>query len=724
MKRLISDKSLLRYTTSAQVVWIGCIVMLWAWAFDASAQGMLLTVTATLLAVGEVAAAAGPLARAARWGLCQAGLSTGQTMSALLDGQTESIEGRPLMRLFSAASLAAMAGSLGSMAAVFLSTKLTALLSRHFLWTPAAWAVAKFAVQWVGMLPAAGGAMALLSAAALVRHGRSAEPVAAGCRQWLMATASGVTIFAGAWWFGADLLVLTMICCAVMAIMAVISWWGGRNMKSFPLRPISPARPSRDLVRKVMLTFAGLGLVLAIQMRLESEMFGVNIVGRWLWVAGSLAILSWQIGRAGRGDLRVSAREPAGAAVGAVAVIGGQTALAALSVVDGVVLWFSALSFVFLQFPLLMLAGRLISSQGRAWTSGDRAGERYIAATAAGGGLGLAFYLMWGVWPLVWLAPAGGVVIVVIVALVKTKRSGRLGNCLQWLACGAVLTSAVALTIGSPVWQLGGISHGIWLSMLGEAAPSAGAWRQEGSLPYVRTWRSELVSDAMKEVLMGDVPAGEYERRPRRGRWWVITTSDLDKPAAPGLYTASSAPDPTALPGWVRQDTLLLGSEGNYFSATQIGYGVFDGLLLAPLPADHPDAWRCYNEQTLRRCVRRIHPRGAVLLRTQASEDHLDDLMAVAATFTHVVGPSWAVAEFHDGMVDLLLAGPREIAGENIISRPSDREGAVVFASEHFQDDRMEIRRLRVLHPRGPRRGRGLSATRLEYYLQTISSKQ
>jgi len=72
-------------------------------------------------------------------------------------------------------------------------------------------------------------------------------------------------------------------------------------------------------------------------------------------------------------------------------------------------------------------------------------------------------------------------------------------------------------------------------------------------------------------------------------------------------------------------------------------------------------------------------------------------------------------------VIDLLLAGPREIDGQQVIARPSDADGIIVFPAERMQDARTHVGPLRVLDPPGPFRGRMLNANRLRYYLQTIS---
>ncbi len=713
------DTLTVRCITAAQVAWLACLAMLWAWAFDASGEGMLLTMTAMLLAGATVAAASGLLARWARWALTQAGLSQGETLSMVLgeSRRRAGVEGQALVRLFVAAALAAVAGSVLAMAAVFLSVKLTGVLTRHFLWTPVAWVALKVIIQWAGFLPAAGGAMAVFAAAGLIRRDSSSDPMADALGRWLRAIAAGLAIFAAAWALGADLLIFAMACGGVIAAAAGLVWWCGKAAMMESVEP-NQALPSGGR-RNLLATFAGLSLVLVIQVRLGGEMFGVGMVGRCLWVVGSLSMLAVMIARADRKDGPTEAHESMGVVIGVVAVVGGQMALATVALVDHGLLAFGLLAWLALQAPVVMLSARLISHQRRAWVASGGGGQGYISIASAGAAAGIVLQLVGGLSPLGWLIPTIALVWVIVAAAACAAKTDRPDAQTQWIAWALVLLGATVLSVAAPMHQLGPARRGTWLSMVGEGPPTVRLFRPRGSLPYARTWRGEGVTAAMAEVL-----AGEEERYARRGRWWVVSTSDRDVPDVLGIYPARSSPDPMALPSSVRRRTLLQGSEGNYLAAGQIGHGVFDGLLLAPLPADHPDAWRCYNVRTIRRCIGRVHPDGVILLRTQASAEDVGDLMAVAATFTEAVGPSWAVVEFGDGVIDMLLVGPREIGGEEAIARPSGSETVYVFPAELFQDGRTHIKPLRVLNPPGLLQGRVLRPGRLPTYLQTISSAQ
>jgi hypothetical protein len=102
---------------------------------------------------------------------------------------------------------------------------------------------------------------------------------------------------------------------------------------------------------------------------------------------------------------------------------------------------------------------------------------------------------------------------------------------------------------------------------------------------------------------------------------------------------------------------------------TPRGGDFYDGVFLAPIAADHPQAWRCYNEQILRRCktLAEMHNRnpegvtyGIVVLRTQVGRDRVRDALAVARTFHQAVRMGLAVVAVGRNGLDMLLVGPME----------------------------------------------------------------
>jgi len=211
---------LLHAVCAALVVWLACMTILWAWAFDASGESMLLTLAATMLAIGAAALQARRLGRAARWVLAQMRLSAAETL-AVVSGVAPGrrLAGRQLMRLVAAGAAAALLGGLVSMMAVRLSLPLTAYLGRRFVWTPLAWGILKFLVQFLGMLPMGAGVVAAFGATALVRRADRPGQAMPVLGDWLTAVAAGATVFAACWWLGVNLLLLLAAVAVALAAL-------------------------------------------------------------------------------------------------------------------------------------------------------------------------------------------------------------------------------------------------------------------------------------------------------------------------------------------------------------------------------------------------------------------------------------------------------------------------------------------------------------------------
>jgi len=242
----------------------------------------------------------------------------------------------------------------------------------------------------------------------------------------------------------------------------------------------------------------------------------------------------------------------------------------------------------------------------------------------------------------------------------------------------------------------------------------------EGPLPTVNTWRSEAVTRSMHEIL-----TGTGGRAHHRGRWWVVAGSNRDWPTARQIYGAGAMPDKTPMSEEDIVGLFLLGPEGAYLLAAHIGQERYDGILLAPVAADHPDAWRCYNYRTLQRCHERIIATGSgpMMLRTQADVDELARLFSVAKTFIDVVGPSWAAVAWQDDRIDLLLVGPTHRHGRTIVRRPADQDGALVVPAEQLWPEEVTVRPLRVLRPMSPLRTVDLRQNLWRYHLKVVSAR-
>ncbi len=718
---------------TAQVVWLACMLALWAWVFDASGDSMLLSVTAILLAVGTMAAWGPVLAKIGCGLMVIAQLPSASALAAIL-GRSHShrhVAGPALVRLFSGAVILAIVGSLVSMMLAFASVQAVLFMRGHMLFTPFAWGVFKLLVQWMAMLPMAGGIVAMFSVGSwLYQEGRSSL-ISGVCRQWLLATATGMAFYSLTW---IDILPLGLEMALVMLVVAMLGFWRRPGADNVPIRQPQADRTGLADRLKLLLGFGALTLVLVVQMRLMGDLLGVPMLGRIIWVASSLGLMAVVIRQVERQPGPADINEAVGVTLGVIAGVGGQVALGAAQLISPGLFVFACVFGAVVQIPVMVLLARLIAHRRQQWVALGGGLLQFLSRGSVGAACGLLVYLVGGMLPWTGLVAAAALAAGLCAMAMGARRAIDRDRRRMWVVNGVLLLVATWLAVVAPMHRLnkqyGQTSRGVWLSLLASRGPNQQhPWQPESSMPYPRTWRSEVVTEVMEAFL-----------KDRYGRWWVIATSQRDMPSTGdswGYYTATSVPDPTAIPASEKRGFLMLGSEGNYLAAAQIGHGYFDGLLLAPLPADHPEAWRCYNEQTLSRCVKRVRA-GVIMLRTQVSQDNISDLIAVVETFNEVVGPSWGVVEFKGGMVDLLLMGPRQPVDGNSdgatrgVPRPvipameapagAHRPMVYVFPSERIQDDRMHIAPIRLLQRQGPWRGRELSYNRLQPHLEQVST--
>ncbi|MCK4600855.1 MAG: hypothetical protein KAU28_00215, partial [Phycisphaerae bacterium] len=260
---------------------------------------------------------------------------------------------------------------------------------------------------------------------------------------------------------------------------------------------------------------------------------------------------------------------------------------------------------------------------------------------------------------------------------------------------------------------VGSVRTGVWLSTFSRTPGARRRQQAEGALPLRSYWRSENITTALAKVM-----ADRSGERTTGGRWWAVTITRENLPAdlPPHVSIVYSAPDYAAVPPGAWSEMIIPGSEGDFLQAAQTGPEKFDGVLLAPLPADHPQAWRCYNATILARACRRVHRGGVICIRTQARRGRLDAALSVARTFygeAAKVGAVWAVADFHRGEMDLLLlAGPARA-----VEKLKAARGAFVVPAERLWSGRMHIRPITIARPMGLRFREKITPAELQLWL-------
>ena len=135
---------------------------------------------------------------------------------------------------------------------------------------------------------------------------------------------------------------------------------------------------------------------------------------------------------------------------------------------------------------------------------------------------------------------------------------------------------------------------------------------------------------------------------------------------------------------------------------------------MVDFPADHPQAWRCYNQRTVLRCAKCLGRRGVLMLRTQAGPGGFHAAMAAARAFRNAVveakgavgnpaaaGETCFVAEVRDGCLDMLL-----VNSPGAMVAPGRYEGLFVVPLEQLLAELPEGAPVRLMEPPCLWRGR------------------
>ena len=703
MKPAALDRLMLTWIGTALVVWVACLVILWGWALDTSGVSSVLALASAMLAVAAAAPLPGRLARAFQGMMIRLGRqdvgAMELTMAAPFISQRR--DALAAVRLLGIAAVFAALCGLASTLAILAGRAIVLWLSRWTLWTPFAWTVLKIAVQAVAMLPIALAICVVFHLGALIRGGSGRDPYAAAFRVWLWSLAAGLLVFGAAWLAGANLVGLAAVCgVALLAAAAGLLVRREQSVGAQRRQRQIENRPGLRIRLSVAFSFAILALICAIQARMLTDIVGLDIG----WCAccaalsvGLLAAMMRQVDRRPRPPARTHG---AGAAMGVVAAAVMQSALGLILTAGGGASGLWAALAVAAQVPLAACGAIVLSRQRRLFAGMGGRPRAYLACVCAGSAAGLLAYVAigWASLSAIWLlglatALLASAAIVGIAA--ATEVSGQVG----WAACGAALAGALAAGAVVSIERAGGTAGnavGAWLTTVSDAGSPPGPL---GFLPSwrLRARRSIGVSNAVEGVLAA-----------RSGAWWLVVGSVRDLPAEmpPRVVAVASSPDPSAdgldrPKGWEALHGLWEPSASvDFFRPASADGRTFDGIFLAPMPADQPQAWRCYNDAAIERCASRLNPGGVMMLRTQARADRLSSALAAAATFHSVVGSSWVVVDLGDDDIDLMMVGPAAR-----VARPAPQAGLYVVPSDKLLSVPAEIGPIRISSPMRAFRG-------------------
>jgi hypothetical protein len=711
---------------AALVMWAAALSVLWGWSIDPSGSTSLAAVGWSLIAAWWMLRRRGRWgSRAVRW-VARLGLDEAIPLAAALRDELgsskEDVKRR--MRLFSAGAIAAMACMLGATGVVLASRLGALLLGEWFLFSNATWRVLETLALLLGGAGVGAAMVCVFYTSSVVRASGGRDTYASISRDWPVAVACGLGGFAVAWWFGANLIYVLFALAGGILLVSLTAVSRG-DLSTHPRKKLLPfGPPSRWALWSLAAAYALVAVVLVGQGRLLGDVLGLSFTRRLLWWGLSLVLLAYFLGRFDRKGRSAGRLQIVGSMLGVGAALLAQaTELTLCLALDGASSVIATCLAVATQVPCASLVATVLSSQRREFAAAGGSVGRYLQAVAGGlagacvllglagwlGMTGLAMLILAGV--LTAAGGAGG-------AIAARRRPDRIA----WLAWTVVLVGAfgggflVAVARAAPV--LRDPAAGVWLTSVNRRDRMFREVVQMGTLPAGGVRRSERVTDCIAEAF-----------RRRKGRWWQVCTDARDLPArAPRgefdpvyarCFIVGSNPEPA--PVGSRWDCwpIVTGTAShflryarlNYVAAT--GYDYYEGVLLAPLPADHPQAWRCYNELTLRRCRRTtelieyerdpqtqtIEPvmhHGLMMLRTQASRGRVRQALRVARTFDeavssgrrvgqrdyHVESPGWAIVALRVEGLDMLLVGPVDATGS-----PDEPSSLLAAMQEIVADD-------------------------------------
>ncbi|MBI5725563.1 MAG: hypothetical protein HZA50_16515 [Planctomycetes bacterium] len=726
MKPSTADKLMTAGCAAGLTAWCGSLIMLWSRVFDTSVRGELLRLVAFFAAVWAAFRLAGAIGRfmraiagriAERIGPVHAGKTGGVFRQAIIEAAAllaasqwrwGLAQVRSMLRLLAAAMLLAVVLGILSTICIHLAGMLVDWLGRTLLWTIASWTALEFALVFLCSLPMGLGAAGVFHAALMMRCGGGRDVYAALCRDWLAGTAAGLAALGALWWAGTNMAAISIAICLPMAGVA-IAIMVRRNIASRAgryMREDSPA-PVRG-GWAIAVCIAALAAGLMAQLRLSGDVVGSGPTCSMIWAALSLAGLTWFIAKQDRRSAPPGAIPELGAILGLSAGGCMQAAimLAGATAPTGAARWLCLLLAAAVQPALLHFASIIISRRRRMFDAAGGQAGRYAALAAAGLAAGCAAYLLSG-----WLAGWWGLVAAAILPAVAAAglfavRARQKKARLAWQAWGAVLVVSLAICLlasaGLGPAGSGGVARGLWLTADFKSVRPGVLPKRQDYLPAESVGRGEAVNIALHDLLAEFVPPSAAESSPSvrsadlPSRWWVITGRADDLPASlpQELNILRGLADPSA-GGGLEFSPRPAG--GDFFLASQLDRERFDGIIFSPLSAGHPQAWRCYNERTLRLVAGRLHRGGLLVLRLRAAGDNLGWLLAAAKTFWMVMGSGWAMADLHGGGCELLLIGPALPA-----AKPARMYGTYVVPVEKLWRNWDDISPILSACPPGP----------------------
>ncbi len=652
MKASRVDKVAVVWIGAAQVLWACCLAVLWAWALVPTGTSLVASWVGLACAAAVGVLLPGRLARVGLWALRKLSPhgALAATMQAVTGPGTRATEVRAINRLLGLSAVLAGVLAAVSTALVAVGAAWSQVLLGRFLWSDAGWFVVSAALQAVSLLPMAVGMSATFVAGSLLLGG-GRNAYGRIVRDWVLAVGVGLVLFAVAWWAGMNIVGTTAVA-GVALLAGGVALLIRREVSLRPPRITETARPPRWRQKLgVAIPWAAVSAVALAQGRMLTDIVGAGLAGRLGWLGGSALLMGIMLARADARSSRPGRAQQLAGVLGLVSGLLSQAALTWMSVARpgpaGVLLFLAAGT----QPAVVALAAMLIS-----------AGRRSFASTGGRDRM----YVSWACWGLAGGAAAtlgvlasGHTLLAVVLVAVGVLADGayrgvwvarRRADVWRWPVLAILV---VGSALGGGLWarmqvlqQTGPLHAGVWLTRQEGLGGRRGAWTGQ------RKWRSGEVDRALTQL------------RQRARGWWQVSADDPRDwlAEAPSQTTRWAWTDRTA-GGELPAEDGALTVPASYPLSAMMHAGVSDHVFLAPLPADHPEAWRVYNRRVLTQSA--DGGGGLSVLRTQAAPDRLGAVLAVWRTFLEAVDSGWAVVAFSaDGSVDVLLAGPADAMGK------------------------------------------------------------
>lgn len=726
------------------LLWTGCLQILWGWSLDSSGA---FAAWSLLLWLVSVWSAFRHRQRWGLWGLKLLRIFNLRNRVPLADALADALgnskeDAQRRMQLLSAAAVFATGCYVVSTLWIVLAGVLAGRVAAHVLLSDGLWRLVESALLLIGWLPAGVGVMAAYMGSVVARESGGRDTYAGLSRDWLLTAGLGAGALGVAWWFGANLVYVAFAAGGAMVLSAVTGV-SRMELSTHPRKKLLPfGPPGRWQPVWIGACAAGLLLTLIVQLRILHDVFGLSLTRRGLWVLLSLGLMVFFLDRLDRKGKQPGRAQRAGAVIGIGAGVLIQAAewlaLLRLEQLPSIPWWMvipAKLALVFpiaTQIPLACMAATLWSYHRREFASAGGSAGAYLSACWGGLACGLLGWMILASW-----TATGTWIVLLLAGLVLGGgiRGARLAATrpvrIAWLSWSAAL--GLWLVVGTAFtgerarrWT-GPVDVGVGLTARGRFDDKQAAYTQYGYLPLQTPVPSSFITDCLSRATEDGQYDGLFARR--RGQWWCVAGDARNLPAPddmpPGVYLAGASPEAPALGRRWQRRPGLSSSNPQYQRYARlnviphVGPDNYDSIYLAPLPADHPQAWRVFNEQLLDRCqwftefrTRQEHTLyGLFVLRAQADAEHVRSALRVARTYHNLVRSGWALVAIGQDGLDLLLLGPEDaLLGaeeDNVLSYLAERIGytpdVFLVPIHSLWSDWENIQPIRLANPPGER---------------------